>query len=198
MVLNKIAFCLASLVVILAFVFVASPATAQFEINLSVGTDEDISFADGNQVFYSGGNSVTINIMSTKVINYHATATAATAALAANAGQVISGTALGADDFTVIAYNKFGGIATTDAPALGVVTPASPADGMNFTAELGNISGGTPETTRVLIVLKKDSVELADPRAELEDDGTRKDAGKNKEASIELHYFHGIEERSDL
>ena len=78
MVLNKIAFCLASLVVILAFVFVASPATAQFEINLSVGTDEDISFADGNQVFYSGGNSVTIKIMSTKVINYHARATAAT------------------------------------------------------------------------------------------------------------------------
>ena len=65
------------------------------------------------------------------------------AALAANAGQVISGTALGADDFTVIAYNKFGGIATTDAPTLRVVTPSDPADGMNFTAELGNISGGT-------------------------------------------------------
>ena len=191
MVLNKIAFCLASLVVILAFVFVASPATAQFEINLSVGTDEDISFADGNQVFYSGGNGVTINIMSTKVVDYHATATATTAD---DDPAVVSGTALGADDFTVIAYNEFGGIATTDAPALGVVTPASPADGMNFTAELGNVSGGTPETTRVLIVLKKDSVELADPRAELEDDGTtRKDAGKNKEATIELHYFHGIE-----
>ena len=44
-------------------------------------------------------------------------------------------------------------------------------------------------------MLKKDSVELADPRAELEDDGTtRKDAGKNKEATIELHYFHGIED----
>ena len=182
---------------ILAFVFVASPATAQFEINLSVGTDEDISFADGNQVFYSGGNSVTINIMSTKVINYHATATAATAALAANAGQVISGTALGADDFTVIAYNKFGGIATTGAPTLGVVTPSDPADGMNFTAALDNISGENAETTRVLIVLKKDSVELADPRAELEDDGTRKDAGKNKEASIELHYFHGIEQADE-
>ena len=69
---------------------------------------------------------------------------------------------------------------------------------MNFTAELGNVSGGTPETTRVLIVLKKDSVELADPRAELEDDGTtRKDAGKNKEATIELHYFHGIEQSGD-
>ena len=195
MALNKTAFSLASLVVLLAFCFVASPAMAQFEIKLSVGADEDISFADGNQVFYSGGNSVTINIMSTKVVDYHATATATTAAADP---AVVSGTALGADDFTVIAYNEFGGIATTDAPALGVVTPASPADGMNFTAELGNIPGGTPETTRVLIVLKKDSVELADPRAELEDDGTtRKDAGKNKEATIELHYFHGIVQSGD-
>ena len=192
MALNKTAFSLASLVVLLAFCFVASSAMAQFEIKLSVGEDEDISFADGNQVFYFGGLEGTIiNIMSTKVVDYHATATAATAAQENN--PVTSGTALGADDFTVIAYNEFGGIATTDAPALGFVTPASPADGMNFTAELGSVSGGTPETTRVLIVLKKDSVELADPRAELEDDGTRKDAGKNKEASIELHYFHGID-----
>ena len=202
MALNKTAFSLASLVVLLAFCFVASPAMAQFEIKLSIAADEDISFADGNQVFYSGANGVTINIMSTQVVNYNATATAATAAAAARAGDTtpgpsVSGTALGADDFTVIAYNKFGGIATTDAPALGVVTPASPADGINFTAELGNISGGTPETTRVLIVLKKDSVELADPRAELNDDGTRKDAGKNTEATIELHYFHGIEQSGD-
>ena len=80
MALNKTAFSLASLVVLLAFCFVASPAMAQFEIKLSVGADEDISFADGNQVFYSGGNSVTINIMSTKVVDYHATATVTTAA----------------------------------------------------------------------------------------------------------------------
>ena len=197
MALNKTAFSLASLVVLLAFCFAASSAMAQFEIKLDVSEGNDISFADGNQVFYRSTDSdpvVTIKIMSTKVVDYHAIATAATAAADP---AVVSGTALGADDFTVIAYNKFGGIATTDAPALGVVTPASPADGMNFTAALDNISGRTAETTRVLIVLKKDSVELADPRAELEDDGTRKDAGKNKEATIELHYFHGIEQSGD-
>ena len=197
MALNKTAFSLASLVVLLAFCFAASSAMAQFEIKLDVSEGNDISFADGNQVFYRSTDSdpvVTIKIMSTKVVDYHAIATAATAAADP---AVVSGTALGADDFTVIAYNKFGGIATTDAPTLRVVTPSDPADGMNFTAALDNISGGTAETTRVLIVLKKDSVELADPRAELEDDGTRKDAGKNKEASIELHYFHGIEQSGD-
>ena len=189
MALNKTAFCLASLVVLLAFCFAASSAMAQFEIKLDVSEGNDISFADGNQVFYRSTASdpvVTIKIMSTKVVDY----TDADPA-------VVSGTALGADDFTVIAYNKFGGIATTDAPTLRVVTPSDPADGMNFTAALDNISGGTAETTRVLIVLKKDSVELADPRAELNDDGTRKDAGKNKEATIELHYFHGIEQSGD-
>ena len=41
------------------------------------------------------------------------------AALAADANQIVSGTALGADDFTVIAYNKFGGTVTTGAPELG-------------------------------------------------------------------------------
>ena len=197
MALNKTAFCLASLVVLLAFCFAASSAMAQFEIKLDVSEGNDISFADGNQVFYRSTASVpvvTIKIMSTKVVDYHAIATAATAA---DDPTVVSGTALGADDFTVIAYNKFGGIATADAPTLRVVTPSDPADGMNFTAALDNISGENAETTRVLIVLKKDSVELADPRAELEDDGTRKDAGKNKEASIELHYFHGIEQSGD-
>ena len=202
MVLNKIGLRLASLVVMLVLGFVTSSAMAQFEVKLSLGEGEDISFADGNQVFYRSTESdpvVTIKIMSTQVVNYNATATAATAAAAARVGDTtpgpsISGTALGADDFTVIAYNKFGGIATTDAPTLDVVTAGSPADGMNFTAALGNISGADAETTRVLIVLKKESVELADPRAELNDDGTRKDAGKNKEATIELHYFHGIEQ----
>ena len=40
---------------------------------------------------------------------------------------------------------------------------------------------------------KKDSVELADPRAELDDAGMRKAAGKNKEASIELHFVGDTE-----
>ena len=48
-------------------------AMAQFEIKLSVGADEDVSHADGNQVEY--GAATTINIMSTKVIHHDATAT---------------------------------------------------------------------------------------------------------------------------
>ena len=60
-----------------------------------------------------------------------------------------------------------------------------------------------PTITRVLIVLKVETdakepgvVELADPRAEL-DAGKRKAAGKNKEASIELHYVGAEPTESD-
>ena len=70
MALNKTAFSLASLVVLLAFCFAASSAMAQFEIKLDVSEGNDISFADGNQVFYRSTASdpvVTIKIMSTKV-----------------------------------------------------------------------------------------------------------------------------------
>lgn len=56
---------------------------------------------------------------------------------------------------------------------------------MHFTADLGSVAD-TTDITRVLLVLKKDSVELADPRAELADDGTRKAAGKNKEAPLPI------------
>ena len=121
------------------------------------------------------GTATTIKIMSTKVVNSEA-GTAATTT-----------TALEAIDFTVIAYNKFGGTVATDAPTLGPVSVDGTADGMHFTADLGSVAD-TTDITRVLLVLKKDSVELADPRAELADDGTRKAAGKNKEASIELHF----------
>ena len=44
--------------------------------------------------------------------------------------------------------------------------------------------------TRVLVYLAKHKVELADPRAELNDDGTRKAEGKSAEASITIHYVH--------
>ena len=51
----------------LSLCFVASSALVQFEIKLSVGADEDVSHADGEQVVY--GEATTINIMSTKVVN---------------------------------------------------------------------------------------------------------------------------------
>ena len=194
----------------MALCLAASPALAQFEIKLSVGDGPadstatpavlggDISHADGNQVQYT--QIIGINIMSTKVVNFHATATAATAALSTD--PVKSGAALGADDFTVIAYNKFGGTVATP-PALTVVTGAATPDGMHFMLTVPavtapNLTTPAPATeiTRVLIVLDKDSVELADPRAEMED-GKRKAAGKNKEASIELHYVAVTEGDAD-
>ena len=66
------------------------------------------------------------------------------------------------------------------------------ADLTAVTAPTGDALTDGTGITRVLIVLKKDSVELADPRAEMED-GARKPAGKNKEASIELHYVSATE-----
>ena len=203
---NKWTFSLTSLVVMLALCFVASSAMAQFEIKLNVG-DADVSFADGNQVVYGTGQdaATTINIMSTKVVNYHTTATAATAALTGD-DQVVSGTALGADDFTVIAYNEFGGQVTgTDAPTLTFVTLPTDgtADGLHFMMTLTVVDAPDAETpnpagdiTRVLIYLPKEKVELADPRAEL-DAGERKAAGKSKEASIELHFVAATETDAD-
>ncbi len=172
---NKWTFSLTSLIVILAFAL-AAPAMAQFEIKLSVGTGEDVSHADGNQVRYApvdtqatntdAANVTTINIMSTKVVN------------------TVSG-------FRVYAYNEFGGRVTTTgdngAPTLGAASADNPADGMHFTATLSPVTVASG-ITRVIIDLPKDAVELADPRAELDDDGKRKAAGKNKEASIELHF----------
>ena len=207
----KWTFSLTSLVLMLSLCFIASSAMAQFEITLNVGANDgadgtagndddnlgDLSFADGNQIRY--GAATTIKIMSAKVVNFHATATAATAALAADdTGHASSGTAVGADDFTIIAYNKFGGVVTDGAPVLGVVEVDGTPDGKHFMALLGSVTvPGTPTVsntiTRVLIVLPKEKVELADPRAELAADGTRNAAGKNKETSIELHYVGATE-----
>ena len=66
------------------------------------------------------------------------------------------------------------------------------ADGMHFMADLPTVAD-TTGITRVLIVLPKEKVELSDPRAELAADGTRNAAGKNAEASIELHFVAATE-----
>ena len=179
----KWTFSLTILIVIFALCFAASSVLAQFEIKLSVG-DEDVSFADGNQVVY--GVATTIKIMSTKVVN-----SVGNVNLAANPA-VTSGTGLGKDDFTIVAYNKFGGVVSANAPTLEQVGVDGDADGRHFKANLTLIQAST-NITQVLIHLPKNSVELADPRAELNDDGTRKAAGKSKEASIELHYVTGAQ-----
>jgi hypothetical protein len=177
---NKWTFSLTSLIVILAFAL-AAPAMAQFEIKLSVG-DADLSYADGNQVAY--GSAVIIKIMSTKVVNFEGTATTTTAATTPVP------TALAADDFDVIAYNKFGGTVSTGVPVFGPVAVDGTADGMHFMASLGSVTAPAGATltdgtgiTRVILDLKKDKVELADPRVDI-----GKESRKNKEASIELHF----------
>ena len=174
---NKWTFSLTSLVLMLALCFVAPSALAQFEIGLSVG-DKDVSFADGNQVIY--GAPTTIYITSPKVVN-------------SEAGTVVPDTStakLEAIDFDVIAYNKFGGTVADDPDldAVNIVSAGTP-DGKHFMASLEAVPEADATITRVVLVLKAKSVELADPRAEMDaTTNMRKPAGQNKETSIELLY----------
>ena len=186
---NKWTFSLKILVIMLSLCFVASSALAQFEIKLNA-EDEDVSHADNAQVVYGTPNtdSTTIKIMSTKVVNFTNVVAGGTDTTDDNGINL----PLEAIDFTVIAYNKFGGTVTTGAPTLGAVSVDGTADGMHFMAELNAVADDS-NITRVLLVLPKDKVALADPRAELAADGTRNAAGKNKEASIELHYVSATE-----
>ena len=171
---NKWTFSLTSLVVMLAFAFVASSAMAgEFGISLGVADTVDVSYADGIQAARA---EMTINIKTDKVVQAAATAVETHAA-------AIALSTIEANDFMVIAYNDFGG--TVAAPALSAFDAADPADGKNFTMTLA-VADAT--VTRVLILSPKNAVELADPRAELDDDGKRKADGKSAAASIEIHY----------
>ena len=183
---SKWTFSLTSLVVMLSLCFVASPALAEFGVSLSVGNtdnsaDADVSYADGVQAARA---ATTIRIKTDKVVQ-------AAAAAADDHAKAIAEPTLEIRDFMVIAYNEFGGTvsltnplgdpASTAAPA----PPATSPDGQNFTMTLITPPDGV---TRVLILIPKHAVELADPRAELADDGTRNAAGKSDAASIEIHY----------
>ena len=98
-------------------------------------------------------------------------------------------------DFTVIAYNIFGGTVaypTATAPlesleAVGTPDVNTPdeRDGKSYIIALNEPPAGV---IRVLVHLPKHKIELADPRAQLNDDGTRKVEGKNAEASLTIHY----------
>ena len=183
---KKMAFSLMSLITIFGLAFVAPSAIAQFEIKLNIG-NADVSYADGNQVLYT--TATTIKIMSTKVVNSEG-----------GTANTTAGPILQASDFTITAYNKFGGTVSDGAPTLGPVSVDGTADGKHFMAELSSVTQPTGNSltdgtgiTRVILDLKKDLVELADPRAEVGDDGNRKAAGKNKAVSIELHYVAATE-----
>ena len=178
---NKWTFSLTSLVVIWALALVAPAAMAEFAITLTPQTgaddtaDPDVSYADGTQVQADAG--IVIGIKTDKVVQLHS-GTASADHAAAIAASTIENL-----DFMVIAYNDFGG--TVGTPTPGDLTAVTPANGQNFRLVLGPPAA---TVTRVLILIPKHAVELADPRLELDDAGARKVEGKSAAASIEIHY----------
>ena len=209
---NKWTFSLTSLVLILALSLVAPSAMAgEFSVGLSVVTsamdfaNPDVSDEGGNHVEY-GTAATFIRINTGGVVQTAAAApTPDPNTPTARHTAAIALPTLGIDDFQVIAYNHFGGVVTTGAPALtsdgaAVIAPApiADADGKTFTMQLSQPTSGAAPTadaaltaahiTRVLVLIPKHAVELADPRAQLNDDGTRKADGKSAAASIEIHY----------
>ena len=179
---KKMAFSLMSLITIFALAFVASPALAQFGVTLTIADDNgladgqdanngDISAADGIQVESA---VVVINVKFDKVVNFRASDPTATP---------LTPTYFERDDIEIVGYNMFGGTVTV-VPIGADIAPPTAADGQNFMVTIPIQAGAD----RVIVAIKKDSVELADPRAELDDKGVRKDAGKNKAGHIEFHY----------
>ena len=184
--LNKIAFCLASLVVMLAFCCFTPAMAGEFGVTLSVDASVDVSSEDNIQVEETVGAPTTTEIMVTfaEVVNHAPTAIGAPTAATA----VASGTSFGADDIQIIAYNEFGGITTEVVFAIEGTNYSSvvdPSDGKHFTVTLSR--GQDSGATKVLLFMAKHGVELADPRAAL-DAGARTVDGKSAEASLTIYY----------
>ena len=186
---NKWTFSLTSLVVILALAFVVPSAMAgEFGISLSAANetndaDADVSYADGIQSVRAG---LTIRIKTDKVVQVAGTvAVAGTDGSPTAQANARAATTIEALDFEVIAYNEFGGTMTVPGLSVFAAVTTNP-DGKNFTMSLPNPDNAN--VTRVLVYIPKHAVELADPRAELDDDGKRKADGKSAEASITINY----------
>ena len=186
---NKWTFSLTSLVIILALVLVAPYATAgEFSTDLTVDDSTDVSRAEGVQVQY--GSLVNIRVRFGKVVNHNDE-------IAANAtGDAGSGTdAFAKDDVEIIAYNNFGGTVTPPGlTAANYPAPADPADGKNFTIQLAAVgtAGEDPNTdiVSVLVRIPKHVVYVADPRADLDEDGVKTADGKNAAGDITIHYVN--------
>ena len=183
---NKWTFSLTGLVIILALALIAPYAMAgEFSTDLTIDDSDDVSHAEGVQVQY--GSLVNIKVRFGKVVNHDDN-------IAANAtGDAGSGTDVFAkDDVEIIAYNKFGGTVTppgltaTDYPA-----PFDPPDGRNFTIQLAAVGTAAedPNTdiVRVLVRIPKHVVYVADPRADLDENGVKTADGKNAAGEITIH-----------
>ena len=186
---NKWTFSLTSLVIILALALVAPYAMAgEFSTDLTVDDSTDVSRAEGVQVQY--GSLVNIRVRFGKVVNHNDN-------IAANAtGDAGSGTdAFAKDDVEIIAYNNFGGTVTPPGlTAANYPAPADPADGKNFTIQLAAVgtAGEDPNTdiVSVLVRIPKHVVYVADPRADLDEDGVKTADGKNAAGDITIHYVN--------
>ena len=189
MLFNKLTFSLASLVIILALALIAPYAMAgEFSTDLTVDDSTDVSRAEGVQVQY--GSLVNIRVRFGKVVNHNDN-------IAANAtGDAGSGTdAFAKDDVEIIAYNNFGGTVTPPGlTATNYPAPFDPPDGKNFTIQLAAVgtAGEDPNTdiVSVLVRIPKHVVYVADPRADLDEDGVKTADGKNAAGDITIHYVN--------
>ena len=189
MLFNKWTFSLTSLVTILALALVAPYATAgEFSTDLTVDDSDDVSHAEGVQAQY--GSLVNIRVRFGKVVNHNDD-------IAANAtGDAGSGTdAFAKDDVEIIAYNNFGGTVTPPGlTATNYPAPFDPPDGKNFTIQLATVGTAAedPNTdiVSVLVRIPKHVVYVADPRADLDEDGVKTADGKNAAGDITIHYVN--------
>ena len=196
---KKMAFSLMGLITIFALAFVVPSAmAAEFTVSLGVGSETDVSFADGDQIEIAGTGPTTTAIMVTFGVVVDSNPLGIGAPTKETASQVDSKTDFGADDIQIIAYNKFGGTATGvtfDSTNDEYVVPADPANGKEFTVSLERAASST--AVKVLLFMAKHGVEKADPRANL-DAGVRTVDGKSAEASLEVHYVAAQSSDTDL
>ena len=178
-----------SLVIILALALVAPYAMAgEFSTDLTVDDSTDVSRAEGVQAQY--GSLVNIRVRFGKVVNHNDN-------IAANAtGDAGSGTdAFAKDDVEIIAYNNFGGTVTPPGlTATNYPAPFDPPDGKNFTIQLAAVGTAAedPNTdiVSVLVRIPKHVVYVADPRADLDEEGVKTADGKNAAGDITIHYVN--------
>ena len=185
MIYNKMLFSLAGLVVVLALAFVAPHAfAAEFGVSLSV---VDISYAEGNQLEYTGqpdnfpygnpqdhGNPIRVKVTFDQVVN------------GTNDPTTPSGANFDIDDVIIQVYNEFGahlGNVSVEPPNNGGTTSDAFADlagyahvvhtqdfdGKNYYIQF-HVLSPVPEArrrntkpVRVVVGIKKHSVEVADP-----------------------------------
>ena len=189
MLFNKLTCSLTGLVTMLALALIAPYAMAgEFSTDLTVDDSTDVSRAEGVQVQY--GSLVNIRVRFGKVVNHNDE-------IAANAtGDAGNGTdAFAKDDVEIIAYNNFGGTVTPpELTATNYPAPFDPPDGKNFTIQLAAVgtAGEDPNTdiVSVLVRIPKHVVYVADPRADLDEDGVKTADGKNAAGDITIHYVN--------